>query len=372
MIKLLFFGDVVCQSSQPISFSPELARQIADSDIAYCNFEAPIKGAGLPIIKSGPALTQYWEMPTKLETYGFNLVGLANNHMMDNGAEACKNTISSFKKAIIIGAGTNKDLYIPKVLEINGIKIGFLALTHKEFGTLDNESQMDDFGTAWINSSAVNRSIIESKLYCDLLFVLPHAGVENIDIPLPEWRSRYREFIDLGADAVIASHPHIPQGWELYRDCPIFYSLGNFIFDSISNNHSDYWNKGLGVAINVDDNKKITYKVINITNEQYKVSIDQSSRVKDHNKYLCSLLLDDKMYYETLDRILEKLWLEEYQLYILRGVGGVTLKSTFNTFIHAAYGLVKGMDIPMLFNNFQCESHRWAIERILKNKLYKK
>ena len=98
MIKLLFFGDVVCQSSQPISFSPELARQIADSDIAYCNFEAPIKGAGLPIIKSGPALTQYWEMPTKLETSGFNLVGLANNHMMDNGAEACKNTISSFKK----------------------------------------------------------------------------------------------------------------------------------------------------------------------------------------------------------------------------------------------------------------------------------
>lgn len=369
MTKLLLFGDFVCQSPQKLMFSPDVERYVSTSDVVYCNFEAPISGAGSPIVKSGPALTQSPESPSAVEKLGFNLIGLANNHMMDMGEAACKATISQFKKATILGAGAKGSVYNVTKIKVNDITLGFLAVTHKEFGTLDDEAGDDVCGTAWINSSAVNRSIIEAKKECDYLFVLPHAGVENVDVPLPEWRLRYKEFIDLGANAVIASHPHVPQGWEEYKDAPIFYSLGNFIFDTFSNTHGPYWKKGLAVQICIDEGGKLSYEVLNTIYDNGVVSLDTSDDIKSHNRYLCSLLENEKEYYQKLNQSLSQLWRDEYQLYLLRGLGSVGLKTSRNTFVHSAYGVLKGMDVPMLLNNFQCESHRCAIERILRNKL---
>lgn len=369
MTKLLFFGDYVCQAPQKLILSPDVEGYVSTSDVVFCNFEAPISGAGSPIMKSGPALTQSPNSPSAVEKLGFNLIGLANNHMMDMGEDACKATISQFKQATVLGAGDKGDVYQVKKEKVNDITIGFLAVTHKEFGTLDDEVADDVCGTAWISSSMVNRSIIEAKKECDYLFVLSHAGVENIDVPLPEWRLRFKEFVDLGADAVIASHPHVPQGWEVYNDAPIFYSLGNFIFDTFSNTHGPYWKKGLAVQISIKEGSKLSYEVLNTIYDNGIVSLDTSEGIKNHNRYLCSLLDNEHDYYQKLNQSLSQLWRDEYQLYLLRGLGSVGWKTSRNTFIHSAYGMLKGMDVPMLLNNFQCESHRWAIERILRNKL---
>lgn len=369
MIKLLFCGDFVSQSPKQIKFDESFANLVKEQDFSFANFEAPISGADTPIVKSGPALTQSPDSPSAVEKLGFNLIGLANNHMMDMGEAACKATISQFKKATILGAGAKESVYNVTKIKVNDITLGFLAVTHKEFGTLDDEARDDVCGTAWISSAAVNRSIIEAKKECDCLFVLPHAGVENVDVPLPEWRLRYKEFIDLGADAVIASHPHVPQGWEVYRDAPIFYSLGNFIFDTFSNTHGPYWKKGLAVQICIDEGGKLSYEVLNTIYDNGEVSLDTSDDIKSHNRYLCALLENEQEYYNKLNQSLSQLWRDEYQLYLLRGLGSVGLKASRNTFIHSAYGVLKGMDVPMLLNNFQCESHRWAIERILRNKL---
>ncbi len=60
-------------------------------------------------------------------------------------------------------------------------------------------------GYAWINHNRTNEIIKKSAFECDYLLVQVHAGVEEINIPLPEWRARYKELIDLGASAVICS-----------------------------------------------------------------------------------------------------------------------------------------------------------------------
>ena len=61
-------------------------------------------------------------------------------------------------------------------------------------------------------------SIIQTlKVNVDFLFLIVHAGVEYMDIPIPEIRNLYKSYIDLGADAIIASHPHVPQGYEEYK-----------------------------------------------------------------------------------------------------------------------------------------------------------
>ena len=371
MVKFLFCGDFVSQDPNSLQVDNSVKSLFAEQDFVVVNFEAPIRGYGKPIPKSGPSLTQYEESPAFLESLGVNIIQLANNHMMDQGKEACEITIPCFKSSLILGAGLFDEAYSLSIVEKAGLKIGLLNLVHKEFGALGLDSKSSDFGVAWINHPKVNQLILDSKQHCDLLFVLPHAGVEDVVVPLPEWRARYKEFIDLGADAVIASHPHTPQGWESYKGKQIFYSLGNFFFQLFNSQHGANWFKGLMVQMTVNDDHSLSFNVYNTLFSDTTLSIDETSEAKTYNKYLCELLSDEKKYWAYLNGALMALW-PEYKLYMLRGLAAVNATTNFHVLAHAAYGLLKGADIPMLLNNFQCESHRWAIERMLSKELNKR
>lgn len=366
-MKFVFCGDYLNQSPARIIVDSKIKALLASADYAAVNFEAPIEGYGKPIHKSGPSITQSIDSPSFLESLGINIIQLANNHIMDMGAEACKATIKSFsEKVTIIGAGTFNDTYKIVVLEKKGLKVGLLNLVHQEFGTLGIDASGLDYGTAWINHPIVNKTILSAKEFCDILIVLPHAGVEDIVAPLPEWRYRYREFIEMGADAVIASHPHTPQGWENYKGKMIFYSLGNFFFFRNGGScHGKNWFKGLLVELEIDANKNLAFQIYNTVFDNKSVVLETSNEINIYNNYLCNLLVDDRLYQEYINNSLLSLW-PDYKLYLLRGISAITLRSNWHTFIHSAYGLLKGADICMMLNNFQCESHRWAIERILK------
>lgn len=364
MTKILFCGDFVSQSPHRIKIDDKLKSILLTQDYAVVNFEAPIEGHGKPIYKSGPSLIQSQDSPLLLEELGFNIILLANNHMMDQGTEGCAATIDSFSKALTIGVGGFNEAYKLTIIKHNNLKIGLLCFCHKEFGVLDIDSKFDDYGTAWINHPYVNKTIYNAKKECDFLVVLPHAGIEDMIVPLPEWKARYHEFIDLGADAVIASHPHTPQGWEEYEGKMIFYSLGNFFFESFGHQHSDNWYKGLIVQLSISDDLQIDFNVINTKFSDNALYVDESEESQKYNQYLCGLLKDEEKYRYILNKYLEKLW-PEYKLYMLRGLAALAVTSNMRVLLHAAYGLIKGPDLPLLINNFQCESHRWAIERML-------
>ena len=365
MVTLSFFGDFVCM--EPLRVSPSAAfREWVRADIQVCNFEAPVKSGAFPSPKSGPSLSQSVDSPRKLMDMGFNLILTANNHIMDFGEDGLKTTLKTFGKVKCIGAGEATSVYEPLIIEKDGIRIGLFSLVQHEFGTADDIKE-NEFGAAWINHPIVSSKVREAKEKCDLLIVLPHAGFENIDVPLPEWRDKYKSLIDLGVDLVIASHPHVPQGWEDYKGKRIYYSLGNFCFDKkIGTN--PYWNRSLSVKVSIDDNKQISLEQQNVVFEDGVIDVDNSEEAKHHNDYLQRLLRDEEKYESYLDEQLGLFW-ESYKLYILRGLGAVSFNSSFNTFIHSAYGVLKGMDVPMLINNFQCETHSWAIQRILRNKM---
>ena len=95
------------------------------------------------------------------------------------------------------------------------------------------------------------------------------------------------------------------------------------------------------------------------------LELDESTECKLYNDYLCELLNEEDKYWEYLNTTLKSLWIE-YKLYLLRGLGAVAPTTDMHILSHAVYGLLKGPDIPMMLNNFQCESHRWAIERMLR------
>lgn len=365
-MKFIFCGDFVSQNPNGIIVDGKLRNLLHSADFVAVNFEAPIRGKGTPICKSGPSLTQSVESPKFVEDLGTNIVMMANNHIMDQNRIGCEATIEKFSTdTLVIGVGYMDDAYRISIIEKEGVKIGLFCFVHKEFGTLGIDSRNTDYGTAWINHPKVNKAILNAKQQCDFLIILPHAGVEDVIVPLPEWRARYKEFIDMGADAVIASHPHTPQGWEKYNGKMIYYSLGNFFFQLFSSQHGENWYKGLIVEMNIDVKKELSFEVHNTLFSENSLTLDDSEDSTKFNDCLCEFLHDENKYWDYLNDILRELW-PEYKLYLLRGLAAISPTTNMHILAHAAYGLFKGPDIPMMLNNFQCESHRWTIERMLK------
>lgn len=306
-VKLFFAGDFCSKPSTSLITVPDdLKDLILSCDLKVVNFEVPLKPN---ITLPSQQYERFWQnddVPGFLKNLGFNLFSIANNHAFDWGEQGFKKTKAALGEASF-GAGTYDEAYLIKVCEINGIKIGFFALSYAAYtGVFDDVLHHEGLGCAYINDLRVNHDIMEAKKNVDYLFVLPHDGIEYIDVPLPETIARYRDFIDYGADGVIACHPHCPQGWEDYKGKPIFYSLGNFFFNSKDTIQfradKPHWYEGLCVVMELVGGK-LSYQVFNTKNEEnIKLSLDSSETRKDQNQTLCSYLTDKEKYLEYLKR----------------------------------------------------------------------
>ncbi len=308
-IKIFFAGDFCSKpSTSRIEVAGELKELIQSCDFSVVNFEVPLKpeNQNLPQQKR-ERFFQHNDAPDFLRSLGFNLFQLANNHTFDWGEEGFKITRAALGDAAF-GAGKYEDAYKVKIVEKGGIKIGFFALTFAAYkGVFDDVLHHDGFGCAYINDLRVNHDIIEAKKKVDYLFVLPHDGIEYIDVPLPETVARYRDFIDYGADGVIGTHPHCPQGWETYKGKPIFYSLGNFLFNSKDGydyraTNRPHWYEGLCVVLTIAEGV-MNWEVINTRNvDNVGIVIDDDTHRDAHNSYLNGVLHNSADYIELLDK----------------------------------------------------------------------
>lgn len=358
-------GDFRAVHPERIRFSDELDKLFANADVCVCNFEAPVHCDGTkPIEKSGPVLDQSNASPSFLVKRGFSVILIANNHIMDYGKDGCEATIKAFDGVSVVGAGEAKEAFSVRFVDVKGKRIGFCSLVQKEFGTVDSKDG-NDYGTAWINSPDVPEIINEAKGQCDYLIVLPHAGVEHTAAPLPEWRRLYKHFVDWGADAVIASHPHCPQGWETYQGKPIYYSLGNFYFDELT--YDDLWYKNIVVELTIGDTIETKEYFLCFNDKTGEISVDNSDRMCDYMKSVNVLLRNEEEYNKYINTMCASYW-SGFKYGLLRGVCGVSLKMRFK-YIFRLLGcmLLGNTDEMYLLNVFQNESHRWVVERYLRN-----
>lgn len=308
-ITRLFFAGDFCStpSVDQLYVAAELKKIISSCDLKILNFEVPLKPNTVDL--SSQKRKRYYQnddTPLFLRDLGFNLFSIANNHIFDWGVEGFKKT-----KAILgegaFGAGTYEDAYKVKIVEVNGLKIGFLALSFAAYtGVFDDVTKHEGFACAYINDLHVNHVILNAKNEVDYLFVLPHDGIEYIDIPTPEIIARYRDFVDYGADGVIGTHPHCPQGWEEYKGRPIFYSLGNFLFNSKEGydyraTNRLHWYEGLCVVISIDGNG-INWEVVNTRNvDNLHLQLDNEKERIQYNESLCQALMNPAIYKKRLD-----------------------------------------------------------------------
>lgn len=312
-VKLFFAGDFCSKpSTSLITVSDELKELIQSCDIGVVNFEVPLRPEiELPQI-GYERFFQNDDAPAFLKKIGFNLFSMANNHMFDWGEDGFRKTKAAFGDSAF-GSGNYDEAYQVKIVEINGLKIGFMALTYAaDYGVFDDVMCLEGLGCAYIHDLRVNHDIVEAKKKVDFLFVLPHDGIEYIDVPLPEIIARYRDFIDWGADAVIGSHPHCPQGWEMYKGKPIFHSLGNFFFNSKEDPSYKAWNRphwyeGLCVVIGINENS-LTYEIVNVKNiDNISIVVDHDEHREKHNNQINLLLHNKELYEDYLNKCLVEL-----------------------------------------------------------------
>jgi poly-gamma-glutamate capsule biosynthesis protein CapA/YwtB (metallophosphatase superfamily) len=162
---------------------------------------------------------------------GVGIVTLANNHLMDCGREGVAETLEILASAGVraIGAGANAAVaHEPATFETAFGTVGVLGYYwNRRCAATDHEpgGAMDDDASLARDIPALRRSV-------DFIVVTSHWGVPYERVPADAERARARRAIDLGADAVVAHHPHVVQPLEAYRGRPIFYSVGNFAFGS--------------------------------------------------------------------------------------------------------------------------------------------
>ena len=371
MAIINLFGDFKVGNCSNLELKDGLAKKLGSADLNVVNFEAPVSSNGKPIKKSGPNICQDACSPEWLEKYGFNAVSFANNHMMDFGREGLETSRNQFKSAIIMGAGTWEDAYKLHTFHTeDGLRIGIICCTHCEFGTL-TDKETDSFGCAWALSNEIIRLISEGKSTVDFLIVYQHGGIEYMDQPLPEWREQYKFWIDMGADAVIASHPHVPQGWEFYKEKPICYSLGNFCFNQLKNNVKTpaFWYESLCCSLKIEVPHRCQMDILPL------VFDPKSKYIRENN---------DKEFLRHLDNINDVLHNEDIYIGFVKeslknkltfyygqfSRGGMVINPFSTGFIK---GLVDGFMGRGFFgrhhaiNNIRCESHRWAILRAIEN-----
>ena len=307
-IKIFIAGDFCSKpSTENISVDKELVDIIKNADVSVVNFEVPLKPA-IDLPSDGyERFYQNDDAPEFLKSLGFNLFATANNHMFDWEDVGYLRVKEAFGDSMF-GSGTYDEAYKVKVIEVKGRKIGFLALTYSaRRGVFNDVYNHEGLGCAHLFDLRVNHIIVNAKKEVDYLFIIPHAGVEYYDIPTPELIDKYRDFIEWGADGVIASHPHCPQGWETYKNKPIFYSLGNFFFNSKPT--VDYvakrphWYEGIAVLIEIGEGG-ISTNIINTLNiKNREIVIDKEESRNSHNEHICNLLQDRTLYSTYLEKI---------------------------------------------------------------------
>ena len=320
MITLNFFGDFLAPSVDSLSIGENLKRILDNGTYNVVNCEAPCMradSAKTAIVKSGPSHRQDIKTPEWLKKNKFNVISLSNNHIMDFGEMGFESTRDAFKGEMIIGAGEWQEACKPQISECEGKRIAIYALTQYEFGTLADH-YTDKKGTAWINHPEVIGRILETRKKVDYLYIFAHAGVENIEQPLPEWREVYKRFIDIGCDGVIASHPHIIQGWEFYKEKPIVYSLGNFYFKTKTSKTAT-WYRNLCFIINIDKDI-ITYNHVPLSFTDELIDVDSTKEAKDYIERVNITLSDDKEYMNYINRICDNMLESYYNLFLAGGL----------------------------------------------------
>lgn len=218
----------------------QMAELLQSADLTFGNLESPLSQQGTPIPGKGIWLRGDPKAAEALKEAGFDVMSIANNHILDYESPALLDTLVYLRQQGIdpVGAGKNLDEAVqPVIKEVNGCKIAFIAATEMADIFWDYsyqrtfEARPDRPGVQKLDADKLVEAVSSLKGDVDIIVVSLHWGTEYSDYPLDVQRETAHRLVDAGAKLVLGHHPHCLQGMEVYNDSLIAYSMGNFIFD---------------------------------------------------------------------------------------------------------------------------------------------
>lgn len=267
---ILIFGDIcpdnnyrtLFDSINSIGFSSELLKKVTESDLVVANLECPATNNTVPITKCGPNLRAKPEDIDLLRNCGFDVLSLANNHVLDYGCQGLIDTISmcQFTGIKTVGAGTNKvEASKPIICSVGEKEVGIISFAESEFNLAGDTTA----GANGLDPYYSFEIIKELNEKCDYVIVLYHGGIEYYKYPSPLLQKKCRKIVESGANLVLCQHSHCIGTFENYSNGTIVYGQGNSFFGYRDNDNS--WNEGLVIEIELSDSPKIEWHLMKAT-----------------------------------------------------------------------------------------------------------
>jgi hypothetical protein len=301
-------------------------EELSKNDIQFFNLEGPIfEGSDVrkgvtSILSNHPAIIDFAKCAP------ICIANLANNHIMDYGAEGLLNTTNLLNVNNIFHAGAGKnirDAGKEAVIECKNRKIGVLAYTDSEPHVGSVIAGENDAGSAsFRNLNETENRIKELKSRTDLVIVSLHWGFEYFSYPSVDQVTIAHRLADAGSDLIIGHHPHVLQGVEEYKKSLIVYSLGNFFLPPVrmTNGRMEHRRKisqesiYLEVTVDASGSYKYYFKA-GYVSKRYKIiknDLIKSRRFDDKVNYLSDIFIDEKCdkyinrYYDIRKKQLER------------------------------------------------------------------
>jgi poly-gamma-glutamate synthesis protein (capsule biosynthesis protein) len=377
-IRIIITGDFclhkrieeLCLAEKYEKIYNDVLPMLKDKDISITNLECPLTTDGDPIKKVGPHLIAHPDCMGAIKYGGFDIVTLANNHILDYGKNGLKNTLQILEEAGIhtVGAGENLDgASKPLYIKIKNRKIAILNFAEHEFSIAGE----DQPGVNPLDIVVNYYQIRKAKKNADIVLVIIHGGIEHYHLPSPRMVMVYRFFADLGVSAILGHHSHCFSGYEIYNGVPIFYGLGNFVFDW--KNMDDAWYEGCCIQLTItNDNVSALafFPYYQCRNEPGLFLMDEEEKlkflrkIKDSPRIIqnASLLKEHWIKFcdsKKADYLSGLLTLNKIQRQMLKGDILTNL-------------ILKEKKLLRLLNLLKCEAHRDVMIEIIENTVLQK
>ncbi|MBQ7827509.1 MAG: CapA family protein [Clostridia bacterium] len=233
------------------AYSYDRVRSIIEgADVAFINQETLMCGEGYEL-SYYPTFNSPQDVGLDLVEVGFDVVNIANNHMVDKGGAGLEKTIGFWKTQPVLMIGgyeSEEDFNTPRYLESGGLKIAFLSYADHTNGIplYDGYNAwapyLDEKDTSMAQSgiisdeaiATITQQVTEAKQNAEIVIVSVHWGAEGAFKPSEEQSKFAKLFADLGVDVIVGHHPHViqPVQWiegEGGNKTLCVYSLGNFM-----------------------------------------------------------------------------------------------------------------------------------------------
>ncbi len=217
-------------ATDPAAVYGDLLAPIQAADLKIFNLETPFTRTSDFTVKSGASFKADPKHAKALKILEVDAVTLANNHIWDCGLKGFEHTLETLSCSKIRWTGAGRNLAMaatPLILEKTGLKIGILNFSEGEDLTAATAQTPGVMG--W-DPALMEARVKSLRNQVDLVIVIAHCGIEYVPFPPPYVTQAFQGLADAGADLVVGHHPHVPQGLQIHKKTPIFYSLGNFVF----------------------------------------------------------------------------------------------------------------------------------------------